>query len=119
MEMLIFLSCGFAITNAVVFLHAFHWWRKLSSGLADSEFEFLAAQGHLRGWRAQYIGRLVRCHACTGFWVGAFLSLICGGFIIDYVDIPDISGVIGDGLVLSGFNFVLWVVLRKLGVEDL
>lgn len=119
MTLVVFLVVGFAITNTLVFLHVFHWFRVLVSGTTDLQFEVIAHRGELSGFRQKYLGRLIRCHACMGFWLGVSLSLMHGGFINRYMDLFFPADVLGDGFMLSGFNFCLWAVLRKLGVEEL
>jgi len=123
MALLFFLLVRFSITNAIVFLHVFHWFRKLVSGLTDRQFYLATAfkQGQrLDGFREAYLGRLVRCHACMGFWVGLLLSVLYKGFICRYLDFLSVyDTVIADGFLLSGFNFCVWVVLRKLEAESL
>jgi len=119
MNFIFFILIGFAITNAFVFLHVFHWFRELISGLSDFDFYHLAQKEELVGFRHAYLGRLVRCHACFGFWVGAFLSFFSNGVINKYIDIPLCLSVIGDGLILSACCFVLWLMLKNLGAEDL
>jgi len=119
MRLLLFVLIGFSITNAVVFLHVFAWLRSVISGLSDNEFEFASHKGTLEGFRQKVLGRLFRCHACTGFWVGGFLSASLGGFISEYVELSFTFDVVGSGLLLSCTNFIIWVVLRKLGAEEL
>lgn len=118
--MFTFLLVGFAITNMLVFLHVGHWFRKLVSGLTDTEFFTMMCNPtpRLTTFRHVWLGRLVRCHACMGFWVGLGMSLVCGPnayFCVDcglyYAD------AVGDGLLVSGSNFIVWLVCRKLGAE--
>jgi len=119
MTLFVFLAVGFAITNTLVFLHVFHWLRVLVSGITDKRFYRAASNDKLNGFRNGYVGRLVRCHACTGFWLGVSLSLVYGGFISRYMDLSFPGDVLADGFMLSGSNFCVWVVLRKLGAEEL
>lgn len=122
MDLIIFLVCVLSISHTIVFLHITHWFRKLVSGVSDGNFilyTMTGAFGKSNRFRNAYLGRLVRCHACMGFWIGSFLSLLYGGFIIDYVDVPIIVGIIGDGFFASIFNFFAWLILRKLGAEEL
>jgi hypothetical protein len=117
-----FLAVGFSITHTVVFLHIFHWFRILISGMDDYVFNHRihGAYDHLHGFRQRYLGRLVRCHACMGFWIGVVLSILYGGFITKYMSSGLIwIDVICDGFLLSGFNFFIWLVFRKLGAEEL
>ena len=119
MRLFFFILVGFSITNTLVFLHVFHWMRSLVSGLTDMEFSEAVSRRWLTGFRQAYLGRLVRCHACMGFWVGVSLSLIGWGPISEYMDLLFPLDVIGDGFLLSGSNFFAWLVLRKLGAEEL
>ena len=48
--------------------------------------------------RSKYLGKLIACHQCTGFWVGFFLSLI-------FRDLPPFPFYIGPiiyGFISSG-----------------
>jgi len=91
-----FLVVGFAITNAVTFLHIGLPLRNL---INDNIF-----------------GRLIRCHACFGFWVGFGMSFLYPlGFVFDNIYLNAIS----DGLFLSGFNFMIWALLCFLGANKL
>lgn len=99
----------------LVFLHIFHWFRKLTSGITDEEFR----NKKLEGFREEFIGRLVRCHTCMGFWVGVFLSLFYESISAQYIEFPSLSYVIFDGILLSGNNFFVWLIARKLGAEEL
>lgn len=80
----------------------------------------MATAGTLRGFRLEALGRLLHCHACMGAWVGAFLSIVHGGFINEYMlfSVPWVVHIF-DGFFLSGASFFAWVVLRKLGAEEL
>ena len=123
MNLFLFLFVGFSITNSLVYLHIFHWLRHLISGMSDVVF-YRSVEGKqgrkLETFRQRYLGRLVRCHACMGFWVGASLSLVYGSPIM-MIDgqLGKWEGVVGDGLLLSGFNFILWVILSKMGAKDI
>jgi len=121
MKLFLFLSIGFSITNAVVFLHVFHWLRRAVSGLSDHDFYEMVQKkrGRSVGFRTSYLGRLVRCHACVGFWIGVFLSLISGSFINEYMSLSFPIDVVADGLLMSGFNFVVWVILKRHGATEL
>jgi hypothetical protein len=120
MRCFVFLFIGYSITNAVVFLHVFHWFRRLVSGVSDYEFKTLAQNKKLSGVRQTALGRLVRCHACAGFWIGVSLSFLVGGFIPEYMEtVNEIVALSLDGFLLSGFNLFAWLIFRKLGVEEL
>ncbi|MCP4598999.1 MAG: DUF1360 domain-containing protein [Proteobacteria bacterium] len=119
MSLYLFFVAGFAITNAVVFLHIGHCFRRLVSGLSDENF-YSKAEASLSGFRQIYLGRLVRCHACFGFWIGVALSVLLGGIAAHQVDLSHWwLGSILDGAMLSGFNFAVWILLKKLGAEEL
>jgi hypothetical protein len=92
--------------------------RLLVSGMSDKEFFDKAHSGTLCGFCEVYLGRLIRCHACTGFWVGIFLSLLHEGFIHNRIA-NHWTGILFDGFLLSAFNFVFWIALRRLGAEEL
>ena len=116
MLIFIFLVIGFSITNTIVFMHVCAWLRKLVCGVDDATFRSQPKQGFRVGW----LGRLFHCHTCMGFWVGVLLSYFHGGFIVEYVDsLGRVESAIGDGFLLSAFNFALWLVLRRLGAEEL
>ncbi len=119
MRLFLFLAIGFSITNAISFLHVSSLFRKAVSGLTDLQFFTKAKNCTLVGFRQSVCGRLVRCHTCTGFWVGVFLSISYRGFISKYMEVSLLECIVLDGLLLSGFSFVLWVVLRRLGAGEL
>lgn len=119
MRLTLLLAIGFSVTNTLAYLHVFHWLRSLVSGLTDREFNARVLRRGLQGFRQEYLGRLVRCHACLGFWVGVSLSLIGLGSISEYVDLSFPLDVVGDGFLVSGTNFFVWLVLRRLGAEEL
>ena len=120
MRLLLFLLIGFSVTNSIVFLHVFAGLRDVVSGIDDTGFYAESRSGLLIGFREAFIGRLFRCHACMGFWVGLVMSICFGGFVCRYwlVDNVFILACL-DAFLLSGFNFIVWVVLRRLGSEEL
>jgi len=122
MPTLFFVLVGFSITNAIVFLHVFEWLRELACGVDDFNFRkaMIRRQMIPCGFRVAFVGRLFHCHACMGFWVGVLLSFAHGSFILDHVgSISFYESVVLDGFLLSGTNFIAWVILRKLGAEEL
>ena len=124
MPLYLFLTIGFGITNAIVFLHIFGWLRKVLSGVDDGTFQRLAACKRLPHWRARFLGRLVRCHACMGFWIGmflyVFLYLATGDHMIEIVltRLCIVNAVLC-GFIQSAANFILWVFLRRFGAEEI
>jgi len=120
MTLFIFFVVGFAITNTIVFLHVFSGVRRFFSGVQDYKFHIMARTNTLKGFRLGVLGRFVHCHTCMGAWVGAFLSIVHGGFISEYMcfGVPWVVHIF-DGFFLSGANFFAWLILRKLGAEEL
>lgn len=51
-----------------------------------------------------WVFELLNCVTCLGFWVGLFLTLICGEGVLS----------IGYAFVLSGTNTIIDTILRKL-----
>jgi len=130
MSLFLFLLIGFSVTNALTFLHVFLWFRTLVSGVSDKKFEHIVSRDNddtvpysvlkrFTLFRYEYLGRLVRCHACMGFWVGVCLSLLQGGFITEYMQCAYDLFFLWDGFLLSGSNFFIWLIARKLGAEEL
>ena len=120
MRPLLFVAIGFAAANALVFLHVFAWLRRLVSGVSDTEFDEAAREGRLKGFRRAWLGRLVRCHACMGFWIGVGISAWWGGLSDEYLQFLGVIGTLAaDGLLLSGACFGIWVVLRRLGAGSM
>jgi len=117
MSALEFAIIGFGITNALTYLSVLEWYRKILSGLSDVEFDFYVVKQGRSSFRGKWIGKLVRCHACTGFWVGVFLSYLTGADIFDYGH--RIVGCMAGGFFLSCTSFFMWLVARKLGAEEL
>lgn len=116
-DVIFFCLASFGITNALCFLHIGHWFRWLVCGCWDQDFYWYLEKGVLDK-RQSVLGRLVHCHACMGFWVGFGLSM--GGFGPFWdANILEWSVAIMDGFLVSAFNFILWVVLRKLGADKL
>lgn len=89
------------------------------SGISDDAFSQLVSRKELLTWREANLGRLVRCHACSGFWVGMGISLWQCGFVSEFFIGGMLEIAILDGFLLSGFNFCLWILLKKLGAEEL
>lgn len=118
MSALAFAIIGFGITNALAYLSIFSFYRKIASGISDADFERKSRDGLLPGFRARWIGGLVRCHACTGFWVGVFLAYVTGADILMTCG-HMITRCIAGGFFLSCTSFFMWLVARKLGAEEL
>ncbi len=115
-ELIIVTALGFSITNAIVFLHSFSWLRKIMSGIDDREFHRRANLNEL-SIRASILGRLFHCHACMGFWVGlaTYMVLPIWNFEGNIVYLSPLV----NGFWVSGWNFIIWVFLRRHGAEEL
>jgi len=124
-SMVEFIFVGFGITNAIVYLSVSEWLRKIISGISDEEFKsMLLLQRFKRdntySFRRRWFGKIVRCHACCGFWVGIFLSYL--GYRDIFESVPrwvEIEIDICGGFLLSCSNFLIWLIARKLGAEEL
>ena len=119
MSLFLLLFIGFSVTNAVAYLHVFHWLRRLVSGVSDKEFYSVISSGEVN-FRVSFLGRLLRCHACFGFWVGVFLYSFNGNPIVEEMIVcGPVVEVIGFGFLQLGFNSFAWLILRRLGAEEL
>lgn len=112
---LYYLLIVFGVTNAISFLHVGYPLRRVICGLSDDQFYSKIKRGEkinsLRNFRHLYLGRLIHCHACTGFWVGLLISFFWNNL--------KITGDIFNGFLSSAFCFVIWVILVKLGAKNL
>lgn len=119
-DLTIFVLASFGLSNALAFLHIGLPFRILVSGLSDKQFYLRIKYDRLRGVRQTVLGRACRCHACIGFWIGAILSLGWAAQF-DYALVGNVSVRIAQlvlgGLVASGSNFIIWVILKRLGAE--
>ncbi len=107
-EIIYFLSV-FGLTNAIVFLHVGKPIRELITGIVDEEFHLRLKTAKMN-WRERWLGRLIHCHACSGFYCG----------LIIYPVIFDLNlNIITYSLSASAINFILWVILMKIGVDKL
>jgi hypothetical protein len=118
-SLIFILFIGFSVTHAVAYLHVFHWLRKLISGVSDKEFYMVITSGEVN-FRASFFGRLLRCHACLGFWVGVFLYSFNGNPIVEEMVVhgPIVEAVCS-GFLQLGFNSFAWLILMRLGAEEL
>jgi hypothetical protein len=124
MTFVLFLSVGFGITNAFAHLRSFEWFRRVLSDITDEKFYRLSSCNRLTGYRSKFLGGLLRSHASLGVIVGAlmyaFLYIISRDSII-YMRITEYSvlDTILFGFLQSSVNFVVWLILRRLGAEEL
>jgi hypothetical protein len=119
MSLIILLSVGFSVSHAIVYLHVFHWLRRLVSGVDDKSFHNRLSLNGV-GIRIGFFGRLFRCHACMGFWVGVFLYSFNGNPIVEEMILHGpIFESVSFGFLQLGFNSFVWLILRRLGAEEL
>lgn len=123
MHLFLFLAVGFGVSNAIAYLRAFEWLRKVVSGLSDVQFEYsLKDEGETETRISvirDFFGHGIRCHACIGFWIGMILSMLAGSVSLGGLTDCRAIAVVADGLLLSASNFVLWTVLSGIGAKDL
>ena len=77
----------------------------------------------LRDWllhSMRWLGELVDCYMCTGFWVGLSWSFLGLGTCNELRFYPvDLIGLVADGCLASGTTWIIFVVLEKLGAAKL
>lgn len=119
MHLLTFTVICFAVSIAVTQLHAFGWLRRLVSGLWDKEwYPFIARDSQrndfdptnhrIRKFRVFFLGRLIRCPACIGFWVGLTMS---------YYFYENLILAVQEGFWALGINYIAWALLVKIGAK--
>jgi len=104
--MLIFISGAIGISIAFTKLMIFEVLRGLLSGISDSDFYFSHKKNN--HWQA-YVGKLVRCPACFGFWVGSI-----GYYFIQKAVVVE-SLLVGFSVCWLALFF--WSVMEKMGVK--
>lgn len=124
MTFVLFLSVGFGITNALAHLRAFEWFRRIVSGITDEKFRRLSSCNRLTGCRSNFLGGLLRSHASLGILVGSlmyvFLYLISRDSIMEMrITEYSVADTVLFGFLQSSVNFVVWLILRRLGAEEL
>jgi len=119
MSIFFILCVGFSISHSIAYLHIFHWFRKFISGVDDKTFYRIIICKEVK-FRVGFFGRLVRCHACLGFWVGVFLYCFNGNPIVkEMITFGQIAETVGFAFLQLGFNSLVWLILRRLGAEEL
>lgn len=113
----------FGLTLVLTKLHVFKWFREGVSGVSDWDFDEMAGtreEDIYWEFRQSTIGRLLRCPACMGFWVGAAMALPYW-FDLEYIAKLDLWWVcfycFVSGLSASAFCMAGWLVFKKLGAE--
>jgi hypothetical protein len=56
---------------------------------------------------SKFFGDLISCTLCTGTWVGFFMSLILGGLVNTYIELPMMPTIFFDGMFTAG---AVWMV---------
>ena len=106
----------FGLTNAITFLHIGKPIREFFSGVSDDDFyeraRCVSGKG-LQTWRHAFIGRLFRCHACMGFWVGIPLALFFQKADIFVIEYDVIASAICASLSASAVNFIIWALIHR------
>jgi hypothetical protein len=57
--------------------------------------------------KSKFFGDLLSCMMCTSTWVGFFMSLILGGLVNTYIELPMIPTIFFDGMFTAG---AVWMV---------
>ena len=94
MGILIIILIAFEITNIIVY---------------GDIFEFI--RGKLKN---TFIGDLIHCPMCTSVWVGAFLSILLGGIVDEYIDLPNKHFIIEtflDMMFIGGSVYVVYTLI--------
>jgi hypothetical protein len=56
---------------------------------------------------SKFFGDLISCTLCTGTWVGFFMSIVLGGLINTYIELPIVPTVFFDGMFTAG---AVWAI---------
>ena len=56
---------------------------------------------------SKFFGDLISCTLCTATWVGFFMSLILGGLINTFIELPIVPTIFFDGMFTAG---AVWAV---------
>jgi hypothetical protein len=56
---------------------------------------------------SKFFGDLISCTLCTGTWVGFFMSIILGGLVNTYIELPMMPTIFFDGMFTAG---AVWMV---------
>jgi len=74
-----------------------------------------------RAWfdaKVPFIGRLLRCYMCFGFWAGILISLMTRNQF-RVLDFEFWRLILLDGWICSGTTWIIYVILVRLGSEEL
>lgn len=103
-EIFLWVLIGYGITNIVVFGKIFENFRSFFVDWGNSQ-----DLPFRRGFK--FIGDLISCPMCFGFWCGAFLSIIIYSPVHVYYDMNKFMSWFFDGTILSGAVWVIYVIV--------
>lgn len=115
----------FGLTSAFSKFYVGKWLRETISRLTDKQFKDDVGtdkeECQWDRWQC-YIGRLVRCTACAGFWIGLALAIPYQVLYSDWA--IEFGFHLGEmilkayfmALSASAFNIIGWMILEKLGI---
>jgi Protein of unknown function (DUF1360) len=61
---------------------------------------------------SKFFGDLISCTLCTATWVGFFMSIILGGLINTYIELPIVPTVFFDGMFTAGAVWALNAIVE-------
>jgi hypothetical protein len=61
---------------------------------------------------SKFFGDLISCTLCTGTWVGFFMSIILGGLINTYIELPMFPTMFFDGMFVAGAVWALNAIVE-------
>jgi hypothetical protein len=61
---------------------------------------------------SKFFGDLITCTLCTATWVGFFMSLILGGLINTFVELPIVPTTFFDGMFTAGAVWALNAIVE-------
>lgn len=107
----------FGLSISITFLHVGYPLRLLVSGMADKDFRRAVKSSSFSGFRQRVLARWIRCPACVGYWVGMGLSMWWWPEqLLVWRGLADAACA---GLVTCAANFIIWVVMLRLGADKL
>jgi hypothetical protein len=56
---------------------------------------------------SKFFGDLISCTLCTATWVGFFMSIILGGLINTFIELPMVPTIFFDGMFTAG---AVWAI---------
>lgn len=135
-DLIVYYLAVIGLTMAFSKLYVGKWFREGISGIGDEQFYGQAGSRYEDpdrylsdpkfklpwsycevswGFRQSYLGRLVRCPACSGFWIGLVMS---GAVFLDYMSYFSYVHCVMYALGGSALSILFWFILVKLGVLE-